>query len=414
MQSVRGFNDLYNPSDIAKWSYLESVFRSVVKQYAYDEVRLPIMEHTELFTRAIGTTTDIVHKEMYTFDDKNNKSVSLRPEGTASCVRLCLQHQLLYNQSQRFFYIAPMFRRERPQKGRLRQFHQFGVECIGEPQPNPDIEHLIMLSDIWKSLSVSLRLKINYIGGESTRANYIHALKAFYKPVKHKLDELETRRYEQNTLRLLDSKKSWIVEYNKQAPRLIEYLNSDECSAFDAIKSALESESIAFELDDSLVRGIDYYTGLIYEWQTDQLGAQSAVCGGGRYDSLCSQLGKQDYPATGFSVGIERLIELIADVTKPHVSTKAVWIDTVDVPYHKAIHMCRKIREQCDIELLTFHQEKTLKSKLKRANHINASYAIILGKHEHHHDTLLLKHLGTGNQQSLGLDELIQSFKTKE
>lgn len=317
IQAIRGMNDVL-PDQTPVWQYLEQTMRELLSAYAYREIRFPVVEQTQLFKRSIGEVTDIVEKEMYTFEDRNGDSLSLRPEGTAGCVRAAEQHGLLYNQTQKLWYMGPMYRHERPQKGRYRQFSQMGVEAFGMPSTDIEIELLILSNDLWQRLGLGdvLALEINNLGTAQDRVNYGDALKDYLLEHKDALDEDSQRRLEKNVLRILDSKNPHTQEILKEAPKLPDFISDDSANDFETLQVALKDADISYTLNTGLVRGLDYYNGLVFEWITDQLGAQAAVCSGGRYDGLSKQLGGTDTPGVGFALGIERLVLLLEEQGK--------------------------------------------------------------------------------------------------
>ncbi len=312
LQAIRGMNDIL-PGESLTWQYVETCFRRVVKQFGYQEIRFPIVEQTQLFKRSIGEVTDIVEKEMYSFDDRNGDNLSLRPEGTAGCVRAADQHGLLYNQQQRLWYQGPMFRHERPQKGRYRQFHQFGVEAFGMAGPDIDVEVLQVAAALWQVLGLTqyVQLEINNIGSSADRKQYGAALTAFLAKHEEQLDEDSKRRMHTNPLRVLDSKNPDVQTILRDAPQLADYVSDESKQHFAELKALLKSLNISFSENPRLVRGLDYYNYCVYEWTTDALGAQGTVCGGGRYDGLVEQLGGKPTLAAGFAIGIERLVLML-------------------------------------------------------------------------------------------------------
>ncbi|WP_233152962.1 histidine--tRNA ligase [Motiliproteus sp. MSK22-1] len=305
-------NDIL-PDQSPTWRYLEATVEKVVGQYAYSEIRLPIVEKTELFKRSIGEVTDIVEKEMYTFDDRNNDSLTLRPEGTAGCVRAGEEHGLLFNQTQRLWYKGPMFRYEKPQKGRYRQFHQIGIETFGMASADIDAEVIMVSARLWKELGLldSVRLQLNSLGSNEARANYRDALVSYLDIHFDKLDEDSQRRLSSNPLRVLDSKDESTQRVLENAPVLSEYLDEESATHFSELRDILDRAGIAYEINPRLVRGLDYYCKTVFEWVTDKLGAQGTVCAGGRYDGLVKQLGGRPTPAVGFAMGIERLVLML-------------------------------------------------------------------------------------------------------
>ena len=317
IQAIRGMNDVL-PDQTPVWQYLEQTMRELLSAYAYREIRFPVVEQTQLFKRSIGEVTDIVEKEMYTFEDRNGDSLSLRPEGTAGCVRAAEQHGLLYNQTQKLWYMGPMYRHERPQKGRYRQFFQMGVEAFGMPGTDIEMEILILSNDLWQRLGLDdvLALEINNLGTAQDRVNYGDALKDYLLEHKDALDEDSQRRLEKNVLRILDSKNPHTQEILKEAPKLPDFISDESANDFETLQLALKDADISYTVNSSLVRGLDYYNGLVFEWITDHLGAQAAVCSGGRYDGLSKQLGGTDTPGVGFALGIERLVLLLEEQGK--------------------------------------------------------------------------------------------------
>lgn len=338
LQAIRGMNDIL-PGESLTWQYVESCFRQVVKQYGYQEIRFPVLEQTQLFKRSIGEVTDIVEKEMYSFDDRNGDNLSLRPEGTAGCVRAADQHGLLYNQQQRLWYQGPMFRHERPQKGRYRQFHQFGVEAFGMAGPDIDVEVLQLSHTLWQKLGLApyVQLEINNIGSSADRKRYGAALTEFLGQHEASLDEDSKRRMHSNPLRVLDSKNPDVQSILTDAPQLADYVSEESQQHFANLKVLLQDLGIAFQVNSRLVRGLDYYNNCVYEWTTDALGAQGTVCGGGRYDGLVEQLGGKATLAAGFAIGIERLV---------------LMLDSLDLVPQQA-------RQAIDIYILPAGQEET-------------------------------------------------------
>ncbi len=310
-------NDIL-PEHTPAWQYLESVFQAVVRQFGYQEIRFPVVEHTELFKRSIGEVTDIVEKEMYSFDDRNGDSLTLRPEGTAGCVRAAEQHGLLYNQQQRLWYAGPMFRHERPQKGRYRQFHQFGVEAFGMTGPDIDAEIIQLSAELWRALDLSdhLRLELNNVGSAEDRQAYADVLKNYFQGHSDQLDEDSTRRLDSNPMRILDSKNPAMQELIAAAPVISDHVSEQSSKHFQRLLELLDRAGISYQENSRLVRGLDYYNNCVYEWVTDTLGAQGAVCGGGRYDDLVAQLGGKPTTAAGFAIGVERLVLMLETLDK--------------------------------------------------------------------------------------------------
>ncbi len=334
IQAVRGMNDVL-PDQAPLWEHFEDTVRSWLAQYGYRNIRMPILEKTELFVRSIGEVTDIVEKEMYTFVDQlNGESLTLRPEGTASCVRAMIEHNLLYNGAQRVFYVGPMFRHERPQKGRYRQFHQVGVEALGFAGPDVDAEHMVMGANLWKRLGLdALQLEINTLGNAASRGRYRTRLIAYLESHSTLLDEDARRRLHGNPLRVLDSKNPAMRDVIAAAPKLADDLDDDSCRHFEELQGLLKNAGIGYVVNERLVRGLDYYNDVVYEWTTTRLGAQGTVCAGGRYDGLIGQIGGKPAPACGFAMGIERLLALLADagIGKPAFAADAYLVHSGDL-----------------------------------------------------------------------------------
>jgi histidyl-tRNA synthetase len=317
IQAIRGMNDVL-PEQTPRWQYLEASARQLMGAHGYREIRFPVLEQTQLFKRSIGEVTDIVEKEMYTFEDRNGDSLTLRPEGTACCVRAAEQGGLLYNQTQKLWYLGPMYRHERPQKGRYRQFHQLGVEAFGMAGTAIEAELILLSAELWRSLGLSdcLQLEINNLGASADRARYGAALRDYLLPLREQLDEDSQRRLDSNVLRILDSKVPATRELLTDAPRLAEYLGDESRAQFSVLLEVLEQAGIIYTVNPALVRGLDYYNGMVFEWTTDRLGSQSTVCAGGRFDGLSRQLGGTDTPAVGFALGLERLLLLLEETAR--------------------------------------------------------------------------------------------------
>jgi len=411
VQSIRGMNDLL-PGQIETWQRVEAAVREVSRRYGYREIRTPIVERTELFRRSIGEQTDIVEKEMYTFNDNNGDSLTLRPEATASCVRAGNEHGLLYNQTQRLWYVGPMFRHERPQKGRYRQFHQFGIEALGWAGSDIEAEVIAVGERLWRCLGIKdLNLEINSLGSVPARANYRDALKAYLSDHVDSLDTDSQRRLERNPLRILDSKDAGTQEVLDSAPSLSDFLEKAEQENFERLQRLLTTVNIAFSVNTRLVRGLDYYTGLVFEWTTDQLGAQTAICAGGRYDGLVEQLGGQPAPAAGFACGLERLIELVTlqgeetPIQSPRVFVAALG----DVAEMEAIRHAERLRD-AGIDALVNCGQGNLKKQLRRANNSGSEVAVIIDDESVDTSTVKVKPLrGQGEQSTVPATELLAS-----
>ncbi|HEA53429.1 hypothetical protein LCGC14_1684910 [marine sediment metagenome] len=405
IQAVRGMNDIL-PEQTPLWQFVEATARKVLRQYGYQEIRMPVVEQTDLFKRSIGEVTDIVEKEMYTFDDRNGDSLTLRPEGTAGCVRAAEQHGLLFNQTRRMWYTGPMFRHERPQKGRYRQFHQIGVECFGIPGPDVDAELLILTARLWRELGLGThaRLEINSIGSSSARKEFRNALVDYLAQFKTQLDDDSQRRLESNPLRILDSKDPGTRTLLSDAPRLEDYLDAESREHFDRLKALLDAAGIDYTVNPSLVRGLDYYGKTVFEWVTDSLGAQGTICAGGRYDGLVEQLGGKPTCAVGFAMGLERLILLLdtLGLTPEDANSNAdIYVtamgESAEAP---AMALAEHLRNELEGRVVVSHcGGGSFKSQMKKADKSGARYAIILGNNELEHATAGLKPLRSDEDQ---------------
>jgi histidyl-tRNA synthetase len=407
-------NDLL-PSDSVLWQYLERTVSDVLSRYAYQEMRFPIVEQTELFKRSIGEVTDIVEKEMYTFDDRNGESITLRPEGTACCVRACLQHGLLDNQqTQRLWYTGPMFRYEKPQKGRLRQFHQIGVESFGMASADIDAESILISARLWKELGLSeyLTLELNSIGSLEARASYKQALVAYLQERFDQLDEDSQRRLETNPLRILDSKSKETQAVLDGAPSLENYLDDESKQHFEQLCGLLDSAGIQYRINPRLVRGLDYYNKTVFEWTTDQLGAQGTVCAGGRYDGLVEQLGGKPVPAVGFAMGIERLCLLLETTNSIPASLSAAPDIYFVVAGENATVAASGVAEQLRNTLPALRLQLhcgggSFKSQFKRADKSGAAIALVMGDDEAEKGLVNIKWLREEReQQTVATSEL--------
>jgi histidyl-tRNA synthetase len=394
IQSVRGMNDfLPDATDI--WSSFEATVRDWLRRYGYREIRTPILEQTGLFKRAIGEVTDIVEKEMYTFvDELNGESLTLRPEGTASCVRAVVQHNLLYDGGKRLWYTGPMFRHERPQKGRYRQFHQVGVEALGFAGPDVDAELIVMCADLWRALGIAPTLQLNTLGDVESRQRHRARLIAYFEAHADKLDDDSTHRLHTNPLRILDSKNPAMQSLNDAAPKLMDELDADARTHFEAVQAILRAHNIAFEINPRLVRGLDYYNRTVFEWVTDQLGAQGTVCAGGRYDGLIGQLGGKPAPAAGFAMGIERLLALVeAGGTPLATAVPDVYIvHAGEAAQNWAWQVAMRLRAD-GLAVVMHCGGGSFKSQMKKADASRARYAVILGDDEVAAQQLTLKPL---------------------
>ncbi len=414
IQSIRGMSDIL-PEQTPLWQYLERTVAGVLASYGYREIRFPILEQTELFKRSIGEVTDIVEKEMYTFDDRNGDSLTLRPEGTACCVRACEQNGLLFNQSQRLWYAGPMFRHERPQKGRQRQFHQIGVEAFGMVGPDIDAELILLTARLWQALGVSaaLTLELNSIGSAAARATYRAALVEYLAQFRDQLDEDSQRRLASNPLRILDSKDAGTRQLLDAAPRLDQYLDDESREHFAQLCGTLDAAGVSYRVNQRLVRGLDYYGKTVFEWTTDRLGAQGTVCAGGRYDGLVEQLGGKPTPAVGFAMGMERLCLLLetlqvipADIVPaPHVYTVAAGV----AAEREALLIGERLRSALPgLRVITNCGGGGFKSQFKRADKSGAAIALVLGDDEVAQQLVNVKWLrdDARPQQAVAIDDL--------
>ncbi len=412
IQAIRGMNDCL-PSETGIWQMVEAVLRRVASNYGFAEIRMPIVESTALFKRSIGEVTDIVEKEMYTFEDRNGDSLTLRPEGTASCVRAGNQHGLLYNQEQRLWYMGPMFRHERPQKGRYRQFHQFGLEAFGIATPDIDAEIILLTSRLWRELGINefVTLELNSLGSNEERAKYRDALVAFLTEKEQLLDEDSKRRMHTNPLRVLDSKNPDVQAALVGAPKLADYFGEESSAHFASVCQRLDAAGVKYVINDRLVRGLDYYNRTVFEWVTSSLGAQGTICAGGRYDGLVEQLGGKSTPGFGFALGIERLVLMLTSLEKANniraqVDAYVIMLGS-DVEI-TANGLAEQWRDQVpDIRLQCHCGGGNMKKQMKRADKSGAQIALILGEDEVAQKMVTVKYLrGQQEQQSLPLEQV--------
>ena len=407
IQAIRGMND-YLPADTRVWQKIEATLKNILQGYGFSEIRTPIVEQTPLFRRAIGEVTDVVEKEMYTFNDRNEESLTLRPENTAGCVRAGIEHGLLYNQEQRLWYLGPMFRYERPQKGRYRQFHQLGAEVFGLAGPDIDAEVILMTARWWRALGISehVTLELNSIGSLDARANYRDALVAFLEQHKDKLDEDCKRRMYSNPLRVLDSKNQDIQALLNDAPALFDYLDAESREHFEGLCKLLDNAGIQYRVNQRLVRGLDYYNRTVFEWVTTELGSQGTVCAGGRYDGLVEQLGGRATPAVGFAMGMERMVLLVQEVNPEFTADTSV-ADVYLASFGEnsqqaALLIAEKVRDELPtLRLMTNHGGGNFKKQLARADKQGAKIALILGEDEINNSQVTLKDLRTGEQETI-------------
>ena len=414
IQAIRGMNDLL-PENSQIWSFLDSTINNLLLSYGYKYCRTPNVESTETFSRAIGEVTDIVEKEMYTWKDNNGDSLTLRPEGTAGVVRMMIEHNLPREGIQKVFYSGPMFRHERPQKGRYRQFHQVGAEVFGASDAKIDAE-LISITDIlWKSLKINAQLEINSLGSTASRAQYRETLTRYFNDNKDRLDEDSSRRLKTNPLRILDSKNKDLEALISAAPKMIDHLDKESNEHFEALKNYLEHLDIPYTVNPKLVRGLDYYNQTVFEWVSDELGSQGTICGGGRYDGLVEKMGGNPTPAIGFAMGLERIALLIQDKSKELISDRPhlYFLSMGESAHCESLNLSRQILEAMpNITITNDITMSNLKSQMKKANKSGADYAMILGEEELAKNVLSFKPLkGQGVQQSIELEGIIQHLQ---
>lgn len=416
IKAIRGMNDILPPESL-DWSSVENVLKAILAAYGYEEIRLPLLEATELFLRSVGEVTDIVEKETYTFLDRNQTSVTLRPEGTAGCVRSLIEQGVLQQQPvQRLWYSGPMFRHERPQKGRYRQFHQLGVEVFGLSTVDISLELLLLCQRFWKALGLSeqVTLEINSLGSLEARARYRQALVTYFTEHQTALDEDSQHRLHTNPLRILDSKNPAMKDLIAAAPQVLDYLDETSAEEFEQLKSGLNHFGIQTLVNPRLVRGLDYYTGLVFEWVTDRLGSQATVCAGGRYDALVGQLGGPQVPAIGLALGLERLILLAKEVNRKLASqAPALYLVSEPKLRVEALVLAEELRAALPgWRILTHCGEGHFKHQFKKADKSGALFAVILGEEEHQNHQLTVKSLRQEGQQfKLSKEEVIELIK---
>ena len=418
IQAIRGMNDC-SPTESPLWQWIEGQVRQILSSYGYSEVRMPIVESTPLFARAIGEVTDVVSKEMYTFWD-NDEQLTLRPEGTAGCVRAAIEHGWIYNNEQRLWYMGPMFRHERPQKGRYRQFHQAGVEVFGISTPEIDAELIILTARLWKALGIDqhVSLQLNSIGSLEARANYRSALVAFLENHQDLMSDEEKERLVKNPLRILDTKNQALQDVLDGAPKLLDYLDDESREHFAQLCGLLDAVGIQYEINPKLVRGLDYYNKTVFEWVTSALGAQGTVCGGGRYDGLVEQLGGHATSGVGFAMGLERLVLLVQEVNKSIPVKSAVDIYVVyqgEGTTLAAFQLAEKLRSELPHLSTMLHcSGGNFKKQFKRADKSGATLALVLGESEVKNNQVVVKHLlGAAEQQTIDVANLIEHVKAQ-
>ena len=418
IQAIRGMNDC-SPAESPLWQWIEGLVRQILSSYGYSEVRMPIVESTPLFARAIGEVTDVVSKEMYTFWD-NDEQLTLRPEGTAGCVRTAIEHGWIYNNEQRLWYMGPMFRHERPQKGRYRQFHQAGVEVFGIATPEIDAELIILTARLWKALGIDqhVSLQLNSIGSLEARANYRSALVAFLENHQDLMSEEEKERLVKNPLRILDTKNQALQDVLDDAPKLLDYLDDESREHFAQLCGLLDAVGIQYKINPKLVRGLDYYNKTVFEWVTSALGAQGTICGGGRYDGLVEQLGGHATTGVGFAMGLERLVLLVQEVNKSIPVKSAVDIYVVyqgEGTTLAAFQLAEKLRSELPHLSTMLHcSGGNFKKQFRRADKSGATLALVLGESEVQNNQVVVKHLlGAVEQQTIDVSNLIEHVKAQ-
>ena len=414
IQAIRGMNDLL-PADSQIWGFLDSTINNLLLSFGYKYCRTPNVESTETFSRAIGEVTDIVEKEMYTWKDNNGDSLTLRPEGTAGVVRMMIEHNLPREGIQKVFYNGPMFRHERPQKGRYRQFHQVGAEVFGASDAKIDAELISITDSLWKSLKINAQLEINSLGSAASRASYRETLSGYFSDNKDRLDEDSLRRLKTNPLRILDSKNKDLEALIAEAPKMIDHLDRESNEHFKSLKNYLDHLEIPYQVNPKLVRGLDYYNQTVFEWVSNELGSQGTICGGGRYDGLVEKMGGNPTPAIGFAMGLERIALLIHDKSKQLISDRPhlYFLSMGESAHFESMKISRQIIEEMpNITITNDITIGTLKSQMKKANKSGADYALILGEEELAKNVLGLKPLkGQGVQQSIELEGIIQHLQ---
>ncbi len=416
IKAIRGMNDIL-PENIHYWHRIERTVHDLLGRYGYQEIRIPVIEKSELFKRSIGEATDIVAKEMYSFDDRNGEHLTMRPEGTAGCVRAAIQNGLLHNQTQRLWYQGAMFRYERPQRGRYRQFHQIGAEVFGIEGPDIDAELILLLARLWRELGLDtmVTLQLNSLGSAQSRAAYRIKLSHYLGERRGQLDEDSLRRLESNPLRILDSKNPHMADLIANAPRLTEALDAESKCHFDQLCRILDIAGVKYEINPLLVRGLDYYSKTVFEWVTDRLGAQGSVCAGGRYDGLVSQLGGRETPAVGFAMGVERLAVMMQEAelggTDHHPDLYLVQCG--ERARAQGIALAEKIRQPLPtLRLITHCGGGGFKSQFKKADRSRAQFALILADDEIERGQIGIKPLrGEGEQVMLGFDAAVDYLK---
>ena len=413
IRTIKGTHDIL-PENSKNWQRLEKIIHNNASLYGYEEIRTPIIEEAGLFNRGIGQDTDIVSKEMYSWVDRDKTNIALRPEMTASVVRSFIQHSLGSQSSlQRLYYMGPSFRRERPQKGRQRQFHQFGVEAIGSKNPEQDTEVIALGWDILSKTGINnLELRLSSIGSEDCRNRYRNALVKFLKPYTLQLSEVSQQRLINNPLRILDTKNKDEIDIIKSAPIIEEFYTKEDRNHFAQVKDYLKSIDIPFSLDPLLVRGLDYYTQTTFEIISNDIGAQDALLGGGRYDGLIESLGGKDTPAVGFAAGMERILLAIDGLEEKENMKKIIYMVCVEKDALGAVQQIAKELRKLDINVVLETLRRSIKAQMREANKCDADYAIIIGEEEHNQKTVQVKNLNDGNQETINQNDLFNYFKS--
>ena len=416
IQAVRGMRDIL-PAQTPIWQTIEDTARSVFSRYGYGEIRMPIPEMTDLFKRSIGEVTDIVEKEMYTFEDRNGDSLTLRPEGTAGCVRACMENGLLHNQTQRLWYQGPMFRHERPQKGRYRQFQQIGLETYGMSGPDIDLEVILVSARLWQALGIpGLELQLNSLGSPEERVAYRDLLVAYFNDHRDRLDEDSLRRLESNPMRILDSKNPDMESLIAGAPVLTDHLGEESKAHFSFITGGLDAAGVPYVINPRLVRGLDYYSRTVFEWVTDLLGAQSAVCAGGRYDGLVEQLGGRPTPAVGFAMGVDRLVAVLEAMEKEVTDARpdAYLVLMGEQAVKRGMVLGEELRNALpELKLIANCGGGSFKSQFKRADRSGARIAIIMGDDEVASGSVGIKWLREQREQETVAMDLLADYLAK-
>ena len=415
VNKVRGMNDLI-PEQIGNWQVVENQIKKIFHSYGYNEIRFPLIEKTELFSRGVGQSTDIVNKEMYTFEDKGGESMSLRPEGTAGCVRAALDNDLIRVDSPRLWYMGPMFRYERPQKGRSRQFHQASAEFFGIKDPFADAELLFLSKKIWEVLGISdqVELEINSLGDHQTRSSYKESLTNYFRDYQKDLDKDSLRQLDENPLRILDSKNPEIRTLLDDAPKITQFLDPESVDHHSILLELLNSNGLTYRENPQLVRGLDYYNKTVFEWKSSSLGAQDTICGGGRYDSLVEELGGKPCPAIGFSIGLERLVLISEKIDEKINSSKVIsFIALGEEAISKSVLIAEQLRnELVNVQIVLNFENTSASSQLKKAIKLKSDYALIVGEEELKDNTIALKALNEKEEQkSFKINELIDQLK---